>query len=142
MTVELCRHSRDPDRWFPQPTDTSGALDAKRVCWQCPAREACATHALTRPDLAGIWGALGEKDRREIRAGILTSSDVLTRDRQRATDADRRAAAHADLPHALTPCGTHTAYMRHKRNGQPIDDACDEAERAYQRNRKRHRRAA
>lgn len=140
--TELCRYSANPDRWFPQQTDHAGALNAKRVCWQCPHRQACAAEALAHPDLRGIWGGLAEGDRRRIRAGTLTEHAVLTRDHQRAADADQRAAYHADLPRELTPCGTHTAHQRHVRKGEPVDDACLHAERAYQRNRKRHHRAA
>jgi hypothetical protein len=29
----------------------------------------------------------------------------------------------------LAPCGTFTAYKRHKRNGESVDDACAEAAR-------------
>jgi hypothetical protein len=39
------------------------------------------------------------------------------------------------------PCGTHAAYVRHRAHGEPPDLACAEAERAYQRNRKRRFRA-
>ncbi|MFC5744783.1 hypothetical protein [Actinomadura rugatobispora] len=31
----------------------------------------------------------------------------------------------------LQPCGTHAAYVRHKYRGEPIDDACEAAHRAY-----------
>jgi antitoxin (DNA-binding transcriptional repressor) of toxin-antitoxin stability system len=30
---------------------------------------------------------------------------------------------------ALAPCGTFTAYKRHKRNGEPVDEACAQAAR-------------
>lgn len=33
------------------------------------------------------------------------------------------------MPRTLQPCGTHAAYQRHKRHGEPIDDACREAAR-------------
>jgi hypothetical protein len=42
----------------------------------------------------------------------------------------------------LAPCGTHSAYVRHKKRGEQIDHACQEAERAYMRDRKRRVRAA
>jgi hypothetical protein len=35
-------------------------------------------------------------------------------------------------PRSLTPCGTHSAYQRHVRRGEPIDNACREAHRLYQ----------
>lgn len=31
------------------------------------------------------------------------------------------------------PCGTRAAYARHRRRGEPIDQACRDAERAYHR---------
>ncbi len=34
---------------------------------------------------------------------------------------------------ATQPCGTHAAYARHVRKGEPIDDACRTAEREYRR---------
>jgi hypothetical protein len=40
----------------------------------------------------------------------------------------------------LRPCGTHAAYWRHKKRGEPIDLQCLYAERAYQRARKSNRR--
>lgn len=37
----------------------------------------------------------------------------------------------------LAPCGTHSAFNRHRANQEPIDTACRLAERVYQRDRKR-----
>jgi hypothetical protein len=42
----------------------------------------------------------------------------------------------------LRPCGTHAAFVRHKKRGEDVDPACAEAERAYQRERSRVQRAA
>jgi hypothetical protein len=36
-------------------------------------------------------------------------------------------------PRAPAPCGTPAAAKRHRRKGEPLDDACIAAERAYQR---------
>lgn len=33
------------------------------------------------------------------------------------------------MPRELSPCGTPAAYRRHKRNGEPVDDACAQAGR-------------
>ncbi len=35
----------------------------------------------------------------------------------------------------LQPCGTHSAYVRHKARGEDVCDVCLVAEREYQRNR-------
>lgn len=42
----------------------------------------------------------------------------------------------------LRPCGTHAAYVRHKKRDERPCEACVEAERGYQRERKRERRRA
>lgn len=33
----------------------------------------------------------------------------------------------------LRPCGTEAAYSRHRYRGEPVDDACEQAHLAYQR---------
>lgn len=40
----------------------------------------------------------------------------------------------------LAPCGTFTAYKRHKRRGDPVDDACAQAARDQKNSRKRAER--
>lgn len=44
-------------------------------------------------------------------------------------------------PAASAPCGTVSAYKRHKRHGEPVDDACREAYNAAQRGYYRKRQA-
>lgn len=44
------------------------------------------------------------------------------------------------LGRPLRPCGTHAAFVRHKARGEPVDVACADAERAYQRSRRRRSR--
>jgi hypothetical protein len=44
-------------------------------------------------------------------------------------------------PDQLAPCGTHSAYCRHKRRGETIDAACLEAERQYKAEWMRQNRA-
>jgi len=39
----------------------------------------------------------------------------------------------------LEPCGTYAAWMRHKRHGEDVDEACDKAYRDYQRTPERRR---
>lgn len=41
----------------------------------------------------------------------------------------------------LKPCGTRAAYQRHKRNREPLDEACAAANRAYEAEWKRRARA-
>lgn len=37
------------------------------------------------------------------------------------------------MPRALAPCGTDSAFQRHKRRGEPVDEACREAHRRVRR---------
>lgn len=39
------------------------------------------------------------------------------------------------MPRALAPCGTAAAYRRHKRRGEPVDDACAAAAREQKNSR-------
>lgn len=60
----------DPELFFPIGT-TGPAIEqtsrAIEVCEECPVRTACLTWALDTCQDAGVWGGLGEEDRREIR---------------------------------------------------------------------------
>jgi hypothetical protein len=42
----------------------------------------------------------------------------------------------------LVPCGTHGAYERHRWRGEPIDEACAQAQREYDRERAQTRQRA
>ncbi|MBV8933040.1 MAG: WhiB family transcriptional regulator [Kutzneria sp.] len=39
---------------------------AKRVCMSCPVLRQCREHALTVQEPYGIWGGMGENERREV----------------------------------------------------------------------------
>lgn len=41
------------------------------------------------------------------------------------------------MARSLAPCGTFTAYKRHKRNGEPVDDSCAQAARDQKNSRVR-----
>ncbi|MFF1923275.1 WhiB family transcriptional regulator [Streptomyces sp. NPDC058221] len=64
-----CR-DEDPDLFFPIGT-TGPALvqaeDAKAVCRGCPVREACLHWALENGQDSGVWGGLGEAERRTLK---------------------------------------------------------------------------
>ena len=45
-------------------------------------------------------------------------------------------------PRGLAPCGSHAAHNRHRAHGEPPCGLCTDAERAYQADRHRRRRAA
>lgn len=68
-----CAQIGDPDLFFPEEGNRN--TDAKAVCNgrpdkgipPCPVREQCRQWALERPELYGVWGGLGDFDRRKIR---------------------------------------------------------------------------
>lgn len=75
----------DPELFF--PVGTSGpaveqAAEAKLVCSDCPVRSECLAWALATGQDHGVWGGLGEEERR-----------ALKRRQARAARRDRGAAA-------------------------------------------------
>jgi len=56
----------DPSIFYPSTDDESDADQAKAVCDQCPIRQACLEHALTRREREGVWGGATEKERRRM----------------------------------------------------------------------------
>ncbi len=76
-----CR-SRDPalffgpNRFEPKRERLAREAEAKAVCATCPCIQACREHAVATGELYGVWGGLGETDRRELvadRGGIATA---------------------------------------------------------------------
>jgi len=65
----VCREE-DPELFFPIGY-TGPALrqteEAKAVCRRCPVRSECLTWALESSQDAGVWGGLGEDERRALR---------------------------------------------------------------------------
>ena len=69
----LCAQT-DPDLWFPDgPTATYTTVDgnressAKAICGRCPVLTTCREYALERPELAGTWGGMTERERKRWR---------------------------------------------------------------------------
>ncbi|WP_329157176.1 WhiB family transcriptional regulator [Streptomyces sp. NBC_01717] len=64
-----CR-DEDPDLFFPIGS-TGPALvqteDAKAVCRECPVREPCLEWAMEHGQDSGVWGGLGEAERRALK---------------------------------------------------------------------------
>lgn len=66
----VCR-DEDPELFF--PIGNSGPAvaqteEAKAVCRRCPVIEECLAYALETGENFGVWGGLGEEERRELRA--------------------------------------------------------------------------
>jgi|SRR4029453_2569534 WhiB family redox-sensing transcriptional regulator len=60
----------DPELFFPIGTTGPAIEQTERaiaVCRTCPVRAECLEWSLTTCQDAGVWGGLGEEDRREIR---------------------------------------------------------------------------
>jgi WhiB family transcriptional regulator, redox-sensing transcriptional regulator len=55
-----------PNRFEPKRERLDREASAKEVCATCPAIAACREHALAHGELYGVWGGLGESDRRAI----------------------------------------------------------------------------
>ncbi|MFJ7947976.1 WhiB family transcriptional regulator [Streptomyces sp. NPDC096354] len=64
-----CR-GEDPDLFFPIGS-TGPALvqteEAKAVCGGCPVRERCLEWAMEHGQDSGVWGGLGEAERRALK---------------------------------------------------------------------------
>ncbi|GAA3478899.1 WhiB family transcriptional regulator [Streptomyces yanii] len=64
-----CR-DEDPDLFFPIGS-TGPALvqteEAKEVCRGCPVREQCLEWAMENGQGSGVWGGLGEAERRALK---------------------------------------------------------------------------
>lgn len=81
----------------------------------------------------------------DCRAAILSYEDDLSA-RSRfgfvagMTPVERRRAWEEEHPtqgRQLSPCGTWSAYKRHKKAGEPVDDVCREAMRIASQRRRR-----
>jgi hypothetical protein len=113
----LCR-SQDPEIWFSKATWST----AKRICLDgCPVREECLEAILARESQTAA----------SLRSGIVAGLTGAQRAKLAAT---RRPAPKAKPAkkepgpgRPLAPCGTRSAYQRHLRNNEPVDQQCREA---------------
>ncbi|MDX3066918.1 WhiB family transcriptional regulator [Streptomyces sp. ND04-05B] len=111
-----CRN-QDPNTWFSKTTWTK----AKKICLEaCPVREECLEAILARESLTADT----------LRFGIVAGLTGAQRAKLHATDRSPKAAS---LPkpsgsgRPIAECGTKSAYERHRRNKEPIDQACRDA---------------
>jgi len=96
-----CREEH-PDLFFADPTTDELA---KAVCRGCPVLATCRDWALNNRIEHGVWGGLDERERRNL----LRKRSAI---KQRGSGRQK------------APCGTRAAYDRHRKNGEPIDEAC------------------
>jgi WhiB family transcriptional regulator, redox-sensing transcriptional regulator len=55
-----------PNRFEPKRERLEREAEAKAVCATCPALDACREYALRNGEVYGVWGGLGEADRRAL----------------------------------------------------------------------------
>jgi WhiB family redox-sensing transcriptional regulator len=55
-----------PNRFEPKRERLAREAEAKEICRGCPALEACREYALGQEEIYGVWGGLGEADRRTV----------------------------------------------------------------------------
>ncbi|MEV7154858.1 WhiB family transcriptional regulator [Streptomyces misionensis] len=106
-----CSTHPEPDIWHATGSTAQSRSDldeALALCNGCPVREACLDWALTNREAYGLWGGLTEAERRRI-----------LRIRIAGGESERRRGGRP-----LAACGTPSAYDRHVKLGEPIDDAC------------------
>jgi WhiB family transcriptional regulator, redox-sensing transcriptional regulator len=127
--IAACRTHDDPDLWFPigaSPAAQEQARQAQAICRTCPVLQACGMWSLKTRQNAGIWGGWTEQERRAFlcRRGIRLAQPRNTVDEP----ADVLAPRKGGRPRA--ECGTNSAYDRHVRLGEPIDEQCRAAHAA------------
>jgi Transcription factor WhiB len=54
----------DPEMFFPEPFEP--AEDALAMCATCPVSGECLSHALSTPELYGVWGGTTEEERESL----------------------------------------------------------------------------
>ncbi|MFI0530274.1 WhiB family transcriptional regulator [Streptomyces scabiei] len=110
-----CR-SEDPNIWFSKVTWTR----AKKICLEvCPVREECLEAILARESLTADT----------LRFGIVAGLTGRQRAKLHAAGRAPKTASKPPGPgRPLAPCGTRSAYERHRRKGEPIDQACRDAQ--------------
>lgn len=60
-----------PNRFEPKRERLAREAAAKEICQTCPVRQPCREHALTFGESFGVWGGLGEAERRTATGGAL-----------------------------------------------------------------------
>jgi hypothetical protein len=110
-----CRYE-DPDLWFSH----QHRGEAIAICQSCPVREECLDAALVRE--AGV-----PKTYREGIVAGLSGPQRWRLARQRniaAPPPPKEPKPKYRRRWKIAPCGTDSAYKRHVRNKEPVDEAC------------------
>jgi WhiB family redox-sensing transcriptional regulator len=94
----VCRWE-DPELFFPVGTSGPALLqiaEAKAVCRSCPVVAECLTWALDSGQAAGVWGGMGEDERR-----ALNRRNASARVRTRPGPSDHRTASTTSHPNPI-----------------------------------------
>ena len=120
MDDAACRAFPWPELFFPGREETVSHL-VKECCAECPVAAECLTYANENREY-GVWGGTTEKQRDYQRRHV-----------------DRQPAKRAPTK-PRPPCGTQAGRRSHSYYGEPICDACydadAEAKRAYRKRKK------
>jgi hypothetical protein len=126
----------NPDWWTTDDTAWTRRRWAMWVCInECPVRQQCGQWAQEHTDLVdravygGMWWTRTRDDTGR-RYGPVRPSRYATPEKP-------PAGARTFGVRQTKPCGTRAGAQRHRERGEPRDDACAQAERKYDRDRKR-----
>lgn len=61
----LCAQT-DPEAFYPETTSAQAANPAKAICSRCDVRAECLEWALATREPYGVWGGMGERERRKL----------------------------------------------------------------------------
>ncbi|MEU6222282.1 WhiB family transcriptional regulator [Streptomyces sp. NPDC047042] len=113
----LCR-TEDPEIWFSKKTWPR----AKKLCLdECMVREECLEATLARESQTAATMRAG------IMAGLTGAQRAKLAKSRRGPAVKRPEPEKPKVGRQLAPCGTKSAYERHRRKREPIDQACRDA---------------
>lgn len=110
-----CR-GMDPGLFFPDRNEPTGPI--KAICAECPVQADCLDYAIRTGQKYGIWGGTSEKQRRQLRRGLIP------------VGGQPKPIQH----------GTVAGYKAHRRRGEDACDECRRANAAYNLDREAARR--
>jgi hypothetical protein len=130
MAQAACRSEGiNPEWFFPAQENGPSLSTARGVCAGCRVRQSC------YDDVMAAEAGKGEGSRHGVYAGLTGNQRAHLY--KRAASRARRERAAVEAPAApaepkpsrpkLAPCGTRSAYQRHIKKGEPVDDACRKA---------------
>ena len=138
--VDAACAGADPELFF--ALTEHGVQAAKLICRECPVRNRCRQWADEQGIAYGVWGAESEEERRARLAGSASGNrgSLAICDQCRRGYLRRRSGQqfcshschHASMVKVRgRDCGTTAAARRHRKRGEPMDDACRMAESLY-----------